>query len=70
MNVAADSKPVNLTVELPQGVSALVLSFRRPDDALERAADAGAAEYRSWNAGMAEYESWMTPFSANARTGG
>ena len=69
MNVAAHLEPVNLTVELPQEISALVLSFRRPAEALEHAAELGAAEYDSWSAGVAEYESWTTLFRANARTG-
>ena len=53
MNVATHLESMNLTVELPQDVSALVLSFRRPADPFERAADPGAAEYDSWNAGVA-----------------
>lgn len=70
MNVAADLEPVNLTVELPNEVSALVLSFRRPAAPLGLAVDAGAAEYDSWSAGAAEYESWTTLFPAHARAGG
>lgn len=69
MNIAADLEPVNLTVELPNEVSALVLSFRRPAEPLGRTVDAGAAEYDSWSAGVAEYESWTALFRANARTG-
>ena len=70
MNIAADLEPVNLTVELPQEISALVLSFRRPANPVGRAVDPGAAEYDSWSAGSAEYESWTTLFPANARAGG
>ena len=70
MNVATHLESMNLTVELPQDVSALVLSFRRPADPFERAADPGAAEYDSWNAGVAEYESWATLFRLNVRPGG
>jgi hypothetical protein len=69
MNVAAHLEPVNLTVELPHEVSALVLSFRRPHEPLELAAR-GIAEYDSWSAGAAEYQSWAALFSADVRAGG
>lgn len=50
-------EPMNLTLEVPKDVSAVVVSLRLADSA--PAGDgAGEAEYESWSAGVREYDSW------------
>jgi hypothetical protein len=58
MKSALRSEPMNLTIEMPRDVSAVVLSFQPPQRALPPSEEAGNAEYESWSAGAREYESW------------
>ena len=57
MPPASLAEPVNLTIDMPQEVSAVVLRFRHEPAAADAGA-AGSAEYESWSAGAREYESW------------
>ena len=56
MHPASLPEPVNLTIDMPEQVSAVVLRFRRGPAA--DGGEAGSAEYDSWSAGVREYESW------------
>lgn len=67
MKSAFGSEPMNLTIEMPTGVSAVVLSFQPAERALTPAEKAGDAEYDSWSAGTREYESWSAGFGGNGR---
>ena len=58
MKSALRSEPMNLTIEMPREVGAVVLSFRPAEHEMARGEAAGSAEYDSWGAGAREYESW------------
>jgi hypothetical protein len=60
MKSALNSEPMNLTIEMPRDVSAVVLSFQPAPRASAPGEQAGDAEYDSWSAGAREYESWST----------
>jgi hypothetical protein len=67
MKSALRSEPMNLTIEMPRDVSAVVLSFQPAPHAFAPGEEAGDAEYASWSAGVREYESWSTGFGGNGR---
>jgi hypothetical protein len=60
MKSALRSEPMNLTIEMPRDVSAVVLSFQPAERAFASSEVPGDAEYDSWSAGVREYESWAT----------
>ena len=60
MKSALSSEAMNLTIEMPREVSAVVLSFRPVAHELTRGEEAGNAEYDSWSAGAREYDSWSS----------
>lgn len=60
MKSALSSEAMNLTIEMPREVSAVVLSFKPVAHELPRGEEAGNAEYDSWGAGVREYDSWST----------
>lgn len=68
MKSALSSEPMNLTIEMPREVRAVVLSFKPAEHELPRGEEAGNAEYDSWSAGAREYESWSTGFGGRRLT--
>jgi hypothetical protein len=57
---------MNVTIEVPQDLPAVVVSLRRATD------NAGAAEYDSWASeanGELEYASWSRVFGNDTGTG-
>ncbi len=58
MKAASLREPMSLTIDVPQDVSAVVLSFNRDGAHADEADAAGRAEYDSWSAGAREYDSW------------
>ena len=67
MKSALNSEPMNLTIEMPRDVSAVVLSFQPVPRVSAPGEQAGEAEYASWSAGVREYESWSAGFGGNGR---
>ena len=67
MKSALRSEPMNLTIEMPRNVSAVVLSFQPAEGALAPGDEAGKAEYDSWSAGTREYESWSSGLGGSGR---
>ena len=66
MKSALRSEPMNLTIEMPKNVSAVVLSFQPAEGALAPGDEAGNAEYDSWSAGAREYQSWSSTSSGGS----
>ena len=58
MKLSAATEPMNVTIEMPNELSAVVLHFRREEAPAGEAAAPGSAEYDSWCAGPLEYQSW------------
>lgn len=67
MKSALRSEPMNLTIEMPRDVSAVVLSFQPAERSFAPREEAGNAEYDSWSAGAREYESWSAGLGAGGR---
>jgi hypothetical protein len=67
MKSALSSEPMNLTIEMPREVSAVVLSFQPAPRAFAPGEAAGDAEYASWSAGVREYDSWSSGFGGSGR---
>jgi hypothetical protein len=58
---------MDVTIEIPQEASAVVIRAVRESNEKSSAAQAGEAEYDSWKADVAEYDSWSAAF--NPRVG-
>ena len=58
MRLSAATEPMNVTIEMPKELSAVVLHFKREDEPSGAGAAMGSAEYDSWCAGLLEYQSW------------
>ena len=64
---------MNVTIEVPHDLPAVVVSLKRPGEAGEPREGAGAAEYDSWTReanGAHEYDSWSRVFGQAVKAGG